>query len=142
MNLPDYCPTCLDELPTDYPYDHTRIDLALGDQPELFRDMRRDERRQVIATGLTRGWSWYRLGRRFHRSHEQLQRLMAIAKPEPRRWPRPNDDRVRHRHALGESDRQIARALGLHRKTVYRIRHELGLAANYGSDRKPAGAAA
>lgn len=88
-DLPDFCPTCLDELPPDYPYDHAAIDMALDDRPHLYTHMGRWEKHETITVALARGWTLTELARHLNRGYSTIK--IAAQPPAPiRRHGRPN----------------------------------------------------
>lgn len=81
MTPPTLCPACLTELPTDYPHDHVAIDAALDRSPELFKRMSRDERTEVVVTGLSRGMSLHFLAQRFGWADRTVRLLLPAGHP-------------------------------------------------------------
>lgn len=81
MNLTELCPSCLDELPADYPHDHVAIDLALTCHRDRarprFRSLSRADRGELVRVALARGWTINALYLPYGRSVAGLRALAA-----------------------------------------------------------------
>lgn len=128
---PTLCPGCLTELPDDYPYDHVRIDRALGDLA-LFRSMGQDERAEVIRAGLDRGMTLQQVATQVRRTQHDL---LVILGGEGRSLEADRlqlEERIRELHARGLSDSDIALRLGKTAGGINHVRRRLGLPTLYG----------
>lgn len=128
MTVPRLCPTCLTELPEDYPFDHVAIDLALGRRPELFATLARDERVEVVRIGLERGRTLGQLSRHFGWSYADMQALVYVHK-----LPRSVEveKQVRRLWEQDLNDGQIGLRLGKHPSSIGKIRQRIGLPTRY-----------
>lgn len=124
------CPSCLAELPVEYPYDHVEIDRAIDGDRDLFGGMDVAQRREVVITALSRGEALYAFAKRLHWAYPVLQGYLPDEHPQSTvSMDAANEAIVRERWALGHSDIAIATSAGLDPGTVGRIRKRLGLAA-------------
>jgi hypothetical protein len=136
MNPTMLCPACLAELPADYPFDHVVIDRALTSQPERLATMRRQERREVLLTGLARGMTITALTRHFGWSTRQLRALLPADHFESEVNARKRHDAEREQleatiRSLWEQrlpDTDIALRTGRTVYVVADVRRRLGLA--------------
>lgn len=131
MVLPEFCPSCLDELPDGYPFDHVAIDRALAGDSAIFGRMAADERRETITVGRRRGMTDSAIAVAINRSLEQVHRIMGEA-TRTSTGPKPKHDALVLKYwQHGLSDHQIAFRLGIARSTVGRTRARQGLAPHY-----------
>jgi hypothetical protein len=129
------CPSCLNKLPADYPYDHVAIDRALaggGTARVAFAAMSRDEKAEVIRVGRDHGLSLRQVAQRVRRNAADLQYLLDEPE-EPTADPQVAfDAKVAELYALGHSDEMIGLCIGGNRKTVQKSRDRQGLPPLYG----------
>lgn len=114
------CPACLTPLPRRYRYDHVVIDRTLTGRADLWARMDRDERAEVVRTGLARRISYARMAGMFGSSTDYLQGLVRGEDP-------PLDTQVNRLYFSGYSDSEIADKLQVDRRDVWasRARQEL-----------------
>lgn len=134
MNVPDLCPACCTELPADYPFDHVAIDLALDDQPALFRQMTRPERAELILVALSRGMNINQIALRFGRTHIEITALTPVhLRPAGRAQQTAElEQQIRQLWEQGLNDIQISLRTGRARGTVSKVRERMDLAAHFG----------
>lgn len=119
------CPSCLDELPAGYPYDHVLIDRALAGNRAAWFAMNDDERGETVRVGLAHGRTYTQLSNLLRRSATDLSRYAGDATPT-------FDAQVKTLYTKGRNDTEIGLALGVHRRTVQTSRSRQQLPALYG----------
>jgi hypothetical protein len=137
MKVIDICPSCLTELPDGYPFDHVRIDKALGPitGPDLFRAMSKAERREVVLTALRRGVTMRALAERLNFRRDYVQGLLPDEHPESRMSNQVRlEEQIRTMWSKGDSDQVIALLTDWEPSKIGRTRQRLGLPTK----RKPA----
>jgi hypothetical protein len=132
MNIPELCPSCLTELPDGYAFDHVLIDRTLDGNPQHFRAMSLEERREVIRTGRARGLSDNAIAVRVGSTKLNIAALMGVDLSSQL------NEKVAEYWAQGLSDQAISMQVGCHLSQVARVRRRLGLAALFGPGGRPA----
>lgn len=126
--VPELCPSCLNELPAGYPYDHVAIDRALRGDRTTFAAMSTAERAETVITGLARGIDLGRLAHLLTWPYFVLQALLPDDHPNSHAAERArNEQAVRDLWAQNLPDVTIAARTGLNPSVVGRTRKRLGL---------------
>lgn len=130
MKITNLCPGCLTELPDDYPFDHVSIDRTIAGDPQLFKAMGVEERREVIRAGRALGLSDTAIATRVNRITGDIRYIMGepVGRADPAR-----DEAVRALWNEGLSDGVIGMRVGMHPGSVAKVRHRLGLDALFGA---------
>lgn len=129
MSVPDLCPSCLTELPPDYPFDHVAIDLALAGNTAVLERMPRAERVEMVRVAYARGLTESQVGLRVHRSITEIRRWLAPRKERVR--GSKHDATVRELWEQDLTDRQIASRIGKTKTMVFYARKRLKLPARH-----------
>lgn len=128
MNDPNLCPACLAELPEDYPYDHVRIDRALGGDLRLWSRMSRAERCEVVLTGIERRLDPRGLAEVLGLQYSYVQDVLPAEHPQSREsFLAQVEPQVAQMWADGATYVDITLATGLNERSVTRIRRSLNL---------------
>lgn len=127
------CPSCLTELPDNYPYDHVAIDRALTGSARLYGA----ERYEAAREGFRRGMSTTTIAWTLRLSGDTIAGIVAGVIGDERAGSNARehvalDAEVRRRYAAGQADHHIAAALNVSRSTVQASRARMRLPALYG----------
>jgi hypothetical protein len=126
---PYLCPSCLAELPGDYPFDHVAIDRAVHGDRSLFAAMGTGERCEVILTALVRGTGLLELSTLLNWPIANLQELLPDGHPLSRAAEQSQlENVIRAMWARGATDVVISARTGWNPSKIGRIRKRLGLA--------------
>jgi hypothetical protein len=132
MNV-NLCPSCLADLPADYPYDHVETDQALTSRPDLFTRMDRVQRVDTVIAGLAKGMTLNQIALHFRWQHAHIQALLPDGHPQStaaeKTWI---EQQVRDLWGQDLSDSAIAIRIGRHPHAVCKIRARLKLPSKFG----------
>lgn len=133
MNVITLCPSCLIELPDDYPFDHVEIDRAVAGDRRVFADMNREQRTDVVVTGLARGKSLNQLAVQFGWSFDRIQELLPDEHLQSAEKSRSElQIRIRELYDQDLTDGDIALRLGRPLGTVSKMRSRMKLPSKFG----------